>query len=207
MHSLTLRAVHIFTRFSVYFCASAATSAARAYSTWMYEVPCLSRRLYPPYSDKSSIVPLSALDNFVPHCSTLFLVHLGQEDGYEMQCRWCGVGGDLVGCDRCISSYCESCIQQNLGKKHLQKVKNTNDWGCYSCDPTPTSDLRWDNKKSGTVRAQDTLVSTLSCPIALTVRVAMAGVKKNKRSKRKSTAKIGDQRGRTCTNSSFQVNV
>ena len=77
------------------------------------------------------------------------LLQLGQDDGYEVQCRWCGVGGDLVGCGRCVSSYCESCIEHNLGKKHLEQVKQTDDWCCYSCDPTPTLSLRWDNKKSG----------------------------------------------------------
>ena len=61
-----------------------------------------------------------------------------------MQCRWCGMGGDLVGCDGCISSYCEECIKSNLGKKHLDCVKKNDDWRCYSCDPSPTAELRWE---------------------------------------------------------------
>eukprot|EP01043_Picozoa_sp_COSAG02_P063629 COSAG02_NODE_9073_length_2341_cov_7.577163_3_plen_298_part_01 len=84
-----------------------------------------------------------------------------------------------MGCDRCISSYCESCIEHNLGGEHLHKVKNTADWGCYSCDPTPTSALRWDSKKSGTVRAQDSLVSILWC--SLTVSLPWQASKKKSR--------------------------
>ena len=68
-----------------------------------------------------------------------------QEDGYEMQCRWCGVGGDLVGCDHCISAYCEQCIERNLGREQLDAVKKLKEWECYSCDPAPTAPLRWGN--------------------------------------------------------------
>ena len=67
-----------------------------------------------------------------------------QEDGYEQQCRWCGVGGDLVGCDNCISSYCEDCITRNLGKRTLAKIKKNNDWHCFSCDGSPVAELRWE---------------------------------------------------------------
>jgi hypothetical protein len=68
-----------------------------------------------------------------------------QEEGFEMQCRWCGMGGDIVGCDHCISSYCEGCIKRNLGKKVLTAVKNNDDWHCYSCKPSPIKKLRWEN--------------------------------------------------------------
>ena len=66
-----------------------------------------------------------------------------------MQCRWCGVGGDLVGCDDCVSSFCESCIEQNLGKQHLDKVKKSDSWSCYSCDLSEVTALRWSNANAG----------------------------------------------------------
>ena len=55
-----------------------------------------------------------------------------------------GVGGDLVGCDNCISSYCEDCITRNLGKRTLAKIKKNNDWHCFSCDGSPVAELRWE---------------------------------------------------------------
>lgn len=66
-----------------------------------------------------------------------------------MQCRWCGVGGDLVGCDDCVSSYCESCIERNLGKEHLDKVKKSRSWSCCSCDLSAVTSMRWSNAKAG----------------------------------------------------------
>lgn len=75
-----------------------------------------------------------------------------QEDGYEVQCRWCGVGGDLVGCDHCVSSYCELCIERNMGKVHLDAVKHRETWRCYSCDPEPMEALRWNNMQDCVVR-------------------------------------------------------
>ena len=81
-----------------------------------------------------------------------------------------------MGCDRCISSYCECCIKRNLGKKHLEKVKKTEDWACYSCDPTPTISLRWDNKKSDTVRTRpgciETFASELHSPRGLNWQIS-----------------------------------
>ena len=64
------------------------------------------------------------------------------------------MGGDLVGCDNCVSSYCESCIDRNLGHQHLAKVKENVDWSCYSCDPSATLSLRWENTKAASVRAR-----------------------------------------------------
>jgi hypothetical protein len=80
-----------------------------------------------------------------------------QEDGYEVQCRWCGVGGDLVGCDHCVSSYCELCMERNMGKKHLETVKKSEDWCCYSCEPGPTEALRWDTHERTVRRLPDFL--------------------------------------------------
>lgn len=38
------------------------------------------------------------------------------EDGVDEQCRWCGQGGKLVGCDFCNNAFCKSCIKSNLGR-------------------------------------------------------------------------------------------
>ena len=120
-------------------------------------------RLFVCHSQPLLLVPQHApAQILVRHRSPFASLQLAQDDGYEQQCRWCGVGGDLVGCDRCISSYCECCIKRNLGKKHLGKVKKTEDWACYSCDPTPTISLRWDNKKSDTVRTSPACIDTFA---------------------------------------------
>ena len=41
-------------------------------------------------------------------------------------------------------------------------MKKTEDWACYSCDPTPTISLRWDNKKSDTVRTSPACIDTFA---------------------------------------------
>jgi len=38
------------------------------------------------------------------------------EDGVDEQCRWCGQGGRLIGCDFCHNAFCKSCIKSNLGR-------------------------------------------------------------------------------------------
>lgn len=66
-----------------------------------------------------------------------------QEEGYELQCRWCGVGGDLVGCDNCIASFCQDCVTRNLGKKGLNAILKDDDWNCFQCNPKPTAKLKY----------------------------------------------------------------
>eukprot|EP01051_Picozoa_sp_SAG22_P005530 SAG22_NODE_331_length_12174_cov_12.920497_2_plen_477_part_00 len=56
------------------------------------------------------------------------------EDGYELQCRWCGVGGELVGCDNCISAFCRGCISRNFGPEGLEAVLAEKEWACFRCD-------------------------------------------------------------------------
>jgi len=38
------------------------------------------------------------------------------DDGVDEQCRWCGQGGKLIGCDFCHNAFCKSCIKKNLGR-------------------------------------------------------------------------------------------
>ena len=81
----------------------------------------------------------------VPLCGRCY-VRVGREfdvddDGYELQCRWCGVGGELVGCDNCPGSWCVDCITRNLGKETLEAVQADEDWHCFSCDPRPVAAL------------------------------------------------------------------
>ena len=71
-----------------------------------------------------------------------------QADGYEEQCRWCGMGGDLVGCDNCICSFCQTCIGRNLGKPHLKKVLSNDNWECYMCKPEAASKVKWKPPKA-----------------------------------------------------------
>lgn len=88
------------------------------------------------------------------------------------------MGGDLVGCDNCISSYCESCIDRNLGHQHLAKVKENDDWSCYSCDPSATLSLRWENTKAASVRARVSHADVNTpCDAIANVRIAVAGRK------------------------------
>lgn len=44
------------------------------------------------------------------------------DDGIDEQCRWCGDGGKLVGCDYCHNAYCKSCIKSNLGSSELTNI-------------------------------------------------------------------------------------
>jgi hypothetical protein len=48
-------------------------------------------------------------------------IRLG-EDGVDEQCRWCGEGGKLIGCDDCSNAFCKHCIKKNLGRNELAAV-------------------------------------------------------------------------------------
>jgi len=41
------------------------------------------------------------------------------DDGVDEQCRWCGQGGKLIGCDFCHNAFCKSCIKSNLGRNEF----------------------------------------------------------------------------------------
>ena len=63
-------------------------------------------------------------------------------DGTESQCRWCGIGGDLIVCDDCPSAFCPDCIKRNIGEQpYADLVAEDNDdhWCCYKCDPSQVS--------------------------------------------------------------------
>ncbi|KAL5011678.1 hypothetical protein ScPMuIL_010229 [Solemya velum] len=63
------------------------------------------------------------------------------EDGLDEQCRWCGEGGKLFGCDHCHNTFCKSCIKRNLGKDELLSVEAGDEWKCYICDNTNIQSL------------------------------------------------------------------
>ena len=63
-------------------------------------------------------------------------------DGYELQCRWCGVGGELIGCNSCVGSFCRGCIGRNFGGvAAVAAVLGEEDWSCYRCDPSALAGL------------------------------------------------------------------
>merc|ERR1712142_729815 len=53
------------------------------------------------------------------------------------QCRWCGEGGRLLGCDFCHNAFCKGCILRNLGRSELRVITDAGSekWKCYVCDP------------------------------------------------------------------------
>ncbi|ESN95396.1 hypothetical protein HELRODRAFT_179468 [Helobdella robusta] len=63
------------------------------------------------------------------------------EDGVDLQCRWCGDGGDLFCCNTCTNVFCKDCIKTNLGLSELRRVELSDKWMCYSCDNTPLTSL------------------------------------------------------------------
>ncbi|WAQ98083.1 ATRX-like protein [Mya arenaria] len=71
------------------------------------------------------------------------------DDGIDEQCRWCGDGGRLYGCDYCNHCFCRSCIKRNLGRSEAAKMEDEADrkWHCYLCKPKKISKLTDDCKK------------------------------------------------------------
>lgn len=62
----------------------------------------------------------------------------------EIYCSLCGDGGDIVCCDYCDKSFCETCIARISGKKHLHYLLETenSDFLCYLCDSSPVSKMQ-----------------------------------------------------------------
>lgn len=63
-------------------------------------------------------------------------------DGEDKYCRWCGEGGTLFSCSKCICAFCNKCIKKHFEEVGLQKVQNDDDWICYFCNPKPLWYLR-----------------------------------------------------------------
>ncbi|KAK3577102.1 hypothetical protein CHS0354_037134 [Potamilus streckersoni] len=64
------------------------------------------------------------------------------KDGLDEQCRWCGEGGKLFGCDYCHNVFCKACIQRNFGRGELSNVDvGDAKWKCYICSPHKMADL------------------------------------------------------------------
>ena len=58
------------------------------------------------------------------------------------KCSTLGEGGNLLGCDECIESFCRQCIQRNLGRGAISAAENSDNWKCYICDTRPIKKLQ-----------------------------------------------------------------
>lgn len=64
-------------------------------------------------------------------------------EGEDKYCRWCGEGGTIFSCSKCICAFCENCVKKHFGEKTLHEVQNDDDWVCYFCNPKPLWYLRY----------------------------------------------------------------
>lgn len=90
-----------------------------------------------------------------PPCHTFY--HRGRwskdEEGYFEHCRWCGEGGDLLGCDECVESFCKKCIKRNFGRNEVTDIQ-TSKWRCFVCDTEPLKPLLKEARKVMEARQQ-----------------------------------------------------
>lgn len=60
------------------------------------------------------------------------------EEGSDVYCRWCGNGGEVLGCDKCKEHvFCKRCITRNCGRSKFAEINDSEEWNCFTCDPTP----------------------------------------------------------------------
>lgn len=64
------------------------------------------------------------------------------EDDEDKYCRWCGQGGTILVCSKCICGFCPKCIQKHFGKEKKKQVEKDDDWICFFCKPDWLFDLR-----------------------------------------------------------------
>jgi hypothetical protein len=62
------------------------------------------------------------------------------------QCSWCGDNecGTLFICgdgSKCKNSFCEDCLERNLGQNFVSSLKSEEDWLCLVCNPEQLSKL------------------------------------------------------------------
>ncbi|XP_053400537.1 transcriptional regulator ATRX-like [Mercenaria mercenaria] len=80
------------------------------------------------------------------------------DEGIDEQCRWCGDGGRLYGCDFCHNCFCRHCIKRNMGRSEAAMMEDDDGskWHCYICKPKKIRKLRDDCEKIlGYIEAQD----------------------------------------------------
>lgn len=64
------------------------------------------------------------------------------EEGWDIYCRWCANGGDLICCDSCTNTFCKRCIQRNKGRSKVAEITSADKWECFSCRPSQIFDIR-----------------------------------------------------------------
>lgn len=64
------------------------------------------------------------------------------EDNEDKYCRWCGQGGTLCICSKCVYGFCMTCIKRHFGTAKSREVKSNDNWLCFYCNPTPLWKLR-----------------------------------------------------------------
>ncbi|KAK6634108.1 hypothetical protein RUM44_004716 [Polyplax serrata] len=64
-------------------------------------------------------------------------------DNEDKYCRWCGEGGTIFTCSKCICGFCSICVKKHFGKLELKRVQEEDDWLCYFCNPKPLWHLRF----------------------------------------------------------------
>lgn len=59
------------------------------------------------------------------------------DEGSDIYCRWCGNGGEVLGCDKCkVHVFCKRCITRNCGRSKFAEINEADEWACFCCDPS-----------------------------------------------------------------------